>query len=176
MIQLPERAVTRFFVPLIDVLILLFCIFLLLPFVSAPAESKTADNPDDLEALREKLKKTEDDLAVEKKRVDDWLKNPAASAQRTAVWVIDVEVIGDSAVLSYAAPDGPPGKRFTLTTRESATQYIELTTTRSRPQAVKYLFVCPRKPSPFPDKDMLANIAKWFANESVTIDNPFAPR
>ena len=34
MIQLPHRAVTRFFIPLIDVLILLFCIFLLLPFVS----------------------------------------------------------------------------------------------------------------------------------------------
>lgn len=175
MIQLPERAVTRFFVPLIDVLILLFCIFLLLPFVSAPADPKTAaDAPADLDSLREKLKKTEDELAVEKKRVDDWLKNPAASAQRTAVWVIDVD--GDSGELSYAAPDGPPGKRFSLTSRETARQYIDLTGTRSRPQAVKYLFVCPRKPSRFPDKQTLANITAWFAGESVTIDNPFAPR
>ena len=31
MIQLPRRSVTRFFIPLIDVMILLFCIFLLLP-------------------------------------------------------------------------------------------------------------------------------------------------
>ena len=37
MIPSPRRSVTRFFIPLIDVLILLFCIFLLMPFVSAPA-------------------------------------------------------------------------------------------------------------------------------------------
>ena len=36
MIERPKRAVTRFFVPLIDVLILLFCIFLLMPFVATP--------------------------------------------------------------------------------------------------------------------------------------------
>src|SRR5215813_12391928 len=33
MIQLPRRSVTRFFIPLIDVLTLLFCIFLLMPSV-----------------------------------------------------------------------------------------------------------------------------------------------
>lgn len=32
MIQMPRRSVTRFFIPLIDVLILLFCIFLLMEF------------------------------------------------------------------------------------------------------------------------------------------------
>ena len=35
MIQMPKRSVTRFFIPLIDVLILLFCIFLLMPLVKA---------------------------------------------------------------------------------------------------------------------------------------------
>ena len=34
MIRPPKRSVTRFFIPLIDVLILLFCIFLMLPFAS----------------------------------------------------------------------------------------------------------------------------------------------
>ena len=32
MIKMPHRNVTRFFIPLIDVLILLFCIFLLMEF------------------------------------------------------------------------------------------------------------------------------------------------
>ena len=35
MIERPKRSVTYFFVPLIDVLILLFCIFLLMPFVAS---------------------------------------------------------------------------------------------------------------------------------------------
>lgn len=42
MITLPRRSVTRFFIPLIDVLILLFCIFLLMPFVSSPVQSEDA--------------------------------------------------------------------------------------------------------------------------------------
>src|SRR6202011_3261808 len=33
MIELPRRSVTRFFIPLIDVMTLLFCIFLLMPIV-----------------------------------------------------------------------------------------------------------------------------------------------
>lgn len=64
MITPPRRSVTRFFIPLIDVLILLFCIFLLMPFVSTPAlsdsatkaetkDSKAAPPPTDIDKLRE---------------------------------------------------------------------------------------------------------------------------
>jgi len=48
MIQMPRRSVTRFFIPLIDVLILLFCIFLLMPLVKAQpgsSEEKGAGSP-----------------------------------------------------------------------------------------------------------------------------------
>ena len=41
MIQLPKRSVTRFFIPLIDVLTLLFCIFLLMPMVKSGSEAAT---------------------------------------------------------------------------------------------------------------------------------------
>ena len=173
MIDLPKRSVTRFFVPLIDVLILLFCIFLLLPFVSSPADSTAgADGPTDLEALRSELKKAKDDLTIEKKRTDELMKERAESAQRTVVWTVDIN--GEDGEMSYAAPDGPPGARFTLASAEDARGFI--LNTKKKNRAVKYLFVCPRKASRFPDKKVLDNIAAWFANESVTIDNPFAPR
>ncbi|HEV3119748.1 MAG TPA: hypothetical protein VGY58_22000, partial [Gemmataceae bacterium] len=42
MIQLPRRSVTRFFIPLIDVLTLLFCIFLLMPLIKATDEDANA--------------------------------------------------------------------------------------------------------------------------------------
>ena len=41
MIERPKRSVTRFFVPLIDVLILLFCIFLLMPFVASSPKNRS---------------------------------------------------------------------------------------------------------------------------------------
>src|SRR3954463_9996185 len=65
MIERPKRAVTRFFVPLIDVLILLFCIFLLMPFVAtsprteaepkAKAKAPEPDLPTDVKELRSEL-------------------------------------------------------------------------------------------------------------------------
>ena len=65
MIQMPRRSVTRFFIPLIDVLTLLFCIYLLMPIVKpagaeetgdavpSPAEAKlSAEERQELERLR----------------------------------------------------------------------------------------------------------------------------
>lgn len=173
MIQLPERAVTRFFVPLIDVLILLFCIFLLLPFVSAPADQTAgADGPTDLETLRSELKKAKDDLTIEKRRTEDLMKERADSARRTDVWTIDID--GDTGEMSYPAPDGPIGTRFTIGSAAEARDFI--LNTKKKTPVVKYVFVCPRKVSRFPDKALLENIAAWFANESVVIDNPNVPR
>ena len=43
MIRLPQRSVTRFFIPLIDVLTLLFCIFLVLPLAKSPEDQPAPD-------------------------------------------------------------------------------------------------------------------------------------
>ena len=40
MLEMPRRSVTRFFIPLIDVLTLLFCIFLMMPAVRKTAEAE----------------------------------------------------------------------------------------------------------------------------------------
>ena len=43
MLKMPQRSVTRFFIPLIDVLTLLFCIFLVMPLATDAREAnKTA--------------------------------------------------------------------------------------------------------------------------------------
>ena len=43
MIELPRRSVTRFFIPLIDVLTLLFCIFLMMPAVKKVTDAEAAE-------------------------------------------------------------------------------------------------------------------------------------
>src|SRR5439155_4759614 len=44
MIQFPRRSVTRFFIPLIDVLTLLFCIFMLMPMIKETGEAQESIN------------------------------------------------------------------------------------------------------------------------------------
>ena len=38
--EMPRRSVTRFFIPMIDVLTLLFCIYLLMPMVAAAPDRR----------------------------------------------------------------------------------------------------------------------------------------
>src|SRR5205807_6608680 len=59
MIKMPHRNVTRFFIPLIDVLILLFCIFLLMEFNS---ESKFDQQSVDVELQSASAKGMEEAL------------------------------------------------------------------------------------------------------------------
>ena len=57
MIQMPTRSVTRFFIPMIDVLTLLFCIYLIMPMVDSSADAELAADRNKLEEqLREKEK------------------------------------------------------------------------------------------------------------------------
>ena len=172
MIQMPERAVTRFFVPLIDVLILLFCIFLLLPFVTSPS-----DTPDDLRrraedaeadrtAAQKRLQEATDRLAIERRRADELMKERADSAQRTAVFVIDID--GTTGRLTYTPPGGPPGRVAALKTREQAREFILDTKKRTDGRAVKYLFLLPREGGAYPDEPMYQRLEKdWFGGESV---------
>ena len=54
MIRLPQRSVTRFFIPMIDVLTLLFCIYLLMPIVDNADDGESeGDDPDVFEVFEE---------------------------------------------------------------------------------------------------------------------------
>lgn len=76
MIQMPQRSVTRFFIPLIDVLTLLFCIYLLMPIVKPAGAEETAEGEPapaaqplsamerlELERLRKRVLALEEQLA-----------------------------------------------------------------------------------------------------------------
>ena len=71
MIQLPKRSVTRFFIPMIDVLILLFCIFLLLPFASQDARETGVANSKAVSGGEATLKNRLVQIDREKKRLSE---------------------------------------------------------------------------------------------------------
>src|SRR5437762_12655451 len=67
MIAMPRRSVTRFFIPLIDVLLLLFCAFLLMPMVNQEELDKKTESAADLSetilSLEKELDRRNQDLA-----------------------------------------------------------------------------------------------------------------
>ena len=72
MIQLPKRSVTRFFIPLIDVLTLLFCIFLLMPMVKSASEAAAGSPEPSIAPMNAEERQELEQLRQEKKAWTEW--------------------------------------------------------------------------------------------------------
>ena len=108
MIRMPHRSVTRFFIPLIDVLILMFCIFLLMPFVKATGEGnepgegpKPAPTPEirDVAELNKQLEQAKKDLAATRRDLER-LEKEKANVLRTLL-IRPLEIDKDTGRLYY---------------------------------------------------------------------------
>lgn len=161
---MPRRSVTRFFIPLIDVLILLFCIFLLMPFVSSTPEGESAGDPksalpetklpDDVKTLQAMLKEERQRVEkLQKEKHSDYLKNHLAVAV--------LEIDPSNGVLYYNDP-----QRQEIKTQADAIKYIS----RQRLQAnaggaakdVFFLIRYPRRAGGFPTKAQVEETNEWF--------------
>jgi len=170
-ITLPRRSVTRFFVPLIDVLILLFCMFLLMPFVSQPGqlgnpaghegEGKKSDDPAKLERelleTKEELRKT---LAKLRR---------GGVAENLAVRVLEID--RNNGELYYLDPD-----RKNVTDRQAAQFVIDKHTRQAGTRDPFFLILFPRELSNYPHKEQVEKYGRWFADAKVQygFDNPLA--
>jgi hypothetical protein len=173
---MPRRSVTRFFIPLIDVLILLFCIFLLMPFVSsAPEPDPGADSkaatpeaklPDDVKTLQAMLKEERQRVEkLQREKHSDYLK------KHLAVAVLEIDPA--TGALYYTDP-----QRQDIKTQAEAIRYIN----RQRLQAsaggsvkdVLFLIRFPRKVSGFPTEPQVEQIRDWFKDAAYQFDVPAA--
>ncbi len=108
MIAMPRRSVTRFFIPLIDVLLLLFCVFLLMPIVNEEElDKKTASATDltdvvlsleqELERRNQELTRFEDlrpqlaELEKLRDEVQRLLQERGRATERMALKVLDID-------------------------------------------------------------------------------------
>ncbi len=169
MITPPRRSVTRFFIPLIDVLILLFCIFLLMPFVSGTPATDPADAtkaqppkeqlPDNVLALQAELTETRDRL----KRMER--ASLAGLADRLSVRVLQVGKDRAGVYLYYFDPD-----RQEIRTEVDALKLIaRQKTVASRAGGVKdvmflVLYPLDEKGNPlgYPDSKEERTVRDWF--------------
>jgi len=156
--------VTRFFVPLIDVLILLFCIFLLMPYVK-PDEAEGAENvpkaksdvtdPVTLQNEVDRLKRDRDRLQLERDR--------AIRQQVVTVLEIDPE----SGKLYHRGP-----VRIEIANQADAVALIERQQRLAGGREVYFLILYPRELTGFPEQRQVLGYERWFAGVPMGFDNP----
>jgi hypothetical protein len=171
MIERPKRSVTRFFVPLIDVLILLFCIFLLMPFVATTAETESAKGkakakepelPKDVRELRTELERA-------RREVEKLKAERGNLAERLSVKVLEIDP--KDGRLYYLQE----GERVYVTTQAAAEAVITLHKRASGTKEPFFLILYPRQRSGYPEQQQADDYARWFKDVQFQFDRPFAP-
>ncbi len=180
MIDLPKRSVTRFFVPLIDVLILLFCMFLLLPFVSRTEEGASeGNNTEDAANLKKMLEDAQDKLKLRDEEIRQLMEERSKIADRASVWVLEIdggETEGGRGKLYFSSQDGPKPERREIKDQASANLFIARAKQKSGSKRPYFLILHPRKQSRFPDAQQLKQYSAWFRAEEHTFDDPWATK
>ena len=178
MIEMPRRSVTRFFIPLIDVLTLLFCIFLLLPLAKAPG-GQTAEDLRRLEEERQRLQQQLDaarrkgeELPREVQEQLERLRQQQAKALQERLAVRVLEIDGRTGKLYYLDPE-----RVEIRDEGDAHALVE----RDRRERglggreLYYLILYPRdRGSSYPTRGQQAQYDRWFQGVAHGYDVPGA--
>lgn len=172
MIRPPRRSVTRFFIPLIDVLTLLFCIFLLMPLVEVSGEGapdQAAEREQRLQELQQRLDampEPSEDLRKELERLQRELME--ALQQRLQVRVLEIDPANGT--LHYHDAAG----RVNITNQAEARelQSADRRDLRGSRREIYYIILYPRGPSRFPLREQREQYESWFAEVAHGWDIP----
>jgi len=168
MIQTPRRSVTRFFIPMIDVLILLFCIFLLMPFVKTVGEASDNSGPEVTAVQPATIDPTNvDSLQREIER----LQRERAETLKNLL-VKPLEIDRDTGRLFFYAG----GERLEIRHQEDAQRMIEQHQRQARLSGgnVYFLFLFPRTLSGYPTEGQVREYHRWFKDVPHGFDNPLS--
>jgi len=171
-IQLPKRSVTRFFVPLIDVLILLFCIFLLMPFVSQPGQMDNpagTDDPNLAEPLPVEVTTLQRDLQKAQQEIKKYQARLARGDQAENLSVRVLEIDKSNGRLFYHDPD----RKEILNEGDAQLLIIQHSRVAGLRQPF-FLILFPRELSGYPEEGQVETYRKWFSDVKHGFDNPLA--
>ena len=182
MIRMPQRSVTRFFIPLIDVLLLLFSIFLLMPAMSeekaAEGETRAAMSPeelaDTLESLKRELKRKTDDLQkyeavqplqeIEKMRAElERLRKEKEQALKRSTFVRVIDIDGKTGGLSFFDAADLDNPILPIRDDKAARALIDRHKKEAGERQLYYHFLMPRKAGGHPTQQDEINYKRWFA-------------
>ncbi|WP_020473950.1 hypothetical protein [Zavarzinella formosa] len=172
MIERPKRSVTRFFVPLLDVMILLFGMFMLMPFVSKDPDAQEPvvekkDNspaplPTDVVEIRQALEKA--------RREIERLKALGRSSLSDRMSVKVLEIDPKDGRLYYIQD----GKPVQVDSELAAENMITIHKRQAGNREPFFLILYPRKRSGFPEQQQADDYARWFRGVQFQFDRPFA--
>ena len=177
MIQMPTRSVTRFFIPMIDVLTLLFCIYLMMPMVDTTAD---AEMEAERRVREERLKHLESELvrmgnvgeqAPAKLREEiERLRREKIQTLKNRLSVRVLEIDPANGKLYYRNPD-----KVEIRDAVEAAQLIDAdrqTQGVSR-RELYYLVLYPRdRASGYPTREQRQRYDRWFDGVALGFDVP----
>jgi hypothetical protein len=176
MIELPRRSVTRFFIPLIDVLTLLFCIFLLMPLIKTPSDGQepfsaassvsgpAAGPPSSAEPAQAP------GMAVQlRQELAQLLKEKIETLQQR-LFIRVLEIDAATGKLYFQEGD----QRVEIANQDEALQLIARHRREAGNRELYYLFLYPRRLTGFPEEGQLRRYESWFSGIAHGIDNPRA--
>lgn len=186
MIEMPRRSVTRFFIPLIDVLLLLFCIFLLMPFVTDEAlqEEARRKNPlaERVDLLENELRLRDEELArLEKVRISQAemkkLEEEAARLRaelkksiqaRAYIQVVDIDP--KNGRISWYDPRKPDAPVVRIDDAVAAARLIARHEKEGAGRELFYLFRLPHADTLYPTLDQWRDYRRWFAGVGHSLE------
>lgn len=180
MIEMPGRSVTRFFIPLIDVLLLLFCIFLLMPVFGEEEGAEgggtlsAEDMADAYESLKRELQRKSQELQrLENMRASldkidqlmqelERLRKEKQQAMLRPTYVRILDIDGKTGDLSFFDAASVEDPMLPITSEKSAKALIARHKTEAGDRMLYYHFMYPRKETGRPTLAQEVKYKGWF--------------
>lgn len=150
MIVLPKRSITRFFVPLIDVLVLFFCVFLFMPMVTqgdnltTPSTSSSKPGQSTNEPLLEEIARLRN-------------KSTLDLNENLSLKILEIDSKTGELLKRSAG-------REKITNGTLATKMIEEDLLSSNGKKIMYVILYPQEDNGFPTREQRENYQRWFSS------------
>jgi hypothetical protein len=175
MVQMPRRSVTRFFIPLIDVLTLLFCVFLVMPLAKSAGEDPSQSTAEELKKVQAQLDRLRGMGADEPERVRkelEELRQAKVEAIKERFMPLVLEIDGTNGKLYSQRA----GRRLEIDERAARDLMEQDRRQYDGKREIMYVILYPRLPNTgFPRFGDREAIARWFQGAAVSFNDPHNP-